>query len=229
MTAARRPLELVGPEGWEMPVAVRKGLWQGLWQAGGKRLFDLVAILAMAPVILPLIGLMVLMVRRDGGPAFFRQKRVGRHGQAFWMLKMRTMVPDAEGRLQAHLAADPEARAEWDRHQKLARDPRITRVGRLLRRTSLDELPQLLNVLRGEMSLVGPRPMMISQIGLYPGRAYYRLRPGITGNWQVSERHASSFADRARYDEAYEAEVSARTDLGLLWRTVAVVLRASGC
>lgn len=202
---------------------------RGAWAVAGKRIFDVAAVLVMAPVALPVVFLIALLIRLDGSSPFYRQLRVGRNGKPFEMLKLRTMVPDAEARLAAHLSADPVKQAEWDRSQKLARDPRVTAIGRLLRKSSLDELPQLWNVVRGEMSLVGPRPMMLNQIGLYPGQAYYRLRPGITGNWQVSERHTSAFSDRANYDSSYEMELSARTDLSILWRTVAVVLRGSGC
>jgi lipopolysaccharide/colanic/teichoic acid biosynthesis glycosyltransferase len=139
------------------------------------------------------------------------------------------MVPGAEARLAAHLAADPAARAEWDRSQKLREDPRVTPLGRLLRRSSLDELPQLWNVLAGDMSLVGPRPMMPCQQALYPGEAYYRLRPGLTGPWQVSDRHASAFADRARFDRDYEQALSLATDLRILAATLRAVLRGTGC
>ncbi len=138
------------------------------------------------------------------------------------------MVPDAEMRLQACLAEDPKARAEWDATQKLKDDPRVTRMGRFLRKSSLDELPQLWNVLRGDMSLVGPRPMMLSQRAMYPGTAYYALRPGITGFWQVSERNDCEFAQRARFDADYQSRVSFLVDLTILMRTVRVVLRATG-
>ena len=138
------------------------------------------------------------------------------------------MVHNADASLEMHLAADPAARAEWDLTQKLKNDPRITRFGRILRKSSLDELPQLWNVFRGDMSLVGPRPMMPSQSSLYPGQAYYRLRPGITGMWQVSARNESSFAERAGFDADYDNTISFKTDMGLLWATVRVVLRGTG-
>lgn len=138
------------------------------------------------------------------------------------------MVPDAEAKLQAYLDANPEARAEWDSKQKLNADPRITKIGRILRKTSIDELPQLFNVLSGDMSLVGPRPMMPCQQALYPGHGYYRLRPGLTGSWQVSERHTSTFAERATYDDDYDEKLSFATDVGILAKTVGVVLRGTG-
>jgi lipopolysaccharide/colanic/teichoic acid biosynthesis glycosyltransferase len=138
------------------------------------------------------------------------------------------MVHDADARREDHLAQHPAARAGWNRTQKLRNDPRITPIGRVLRKSSLDELPQLWNVLKGEMSLVGPRPMMPSQAGLYPGTAYYALRPGITGSWQVSARNESSFADRARFDADYDQRISLATDLLILLATVRVVLRGTG-
>ena len=194
-----------------------------------KRLLDIVAVLLLAPVAVPLIAVMGLMVMRDGGSPFYRQRRIGRNGRVFAILKLRTMVIDAEARLARYLEENPEARAEWNSTQKLRKDPRITRTGRLLRKTSLDELPQLWNVFMGDMSLVGPRPMMCSQRSLYPGTAYYNLRPGITGSWQVSERNESEFASRAAYDASYDKNLTLGTDLNILFRTVGVVLRGTGC
>lgn len=202
---------------------------RGPYEAAFKRALDVVAVVLSAPFVLPLVGAMALAVRRDGGPAFYSQDRVGRGGRTFRLWKLRSMVPDADDVLEDHLRRDPAARAEWDRTQKLRKDPRITPLGHFLRRSSLDELPQLWNVLRGDMSLVGPRPMMTNQRPLYPGSAYYRLRPGLTGPWQVAERSATSFAARADFDTAYERDLSLATDLRLLVRTVGVVLKGTGC
>jgi lipopolysaccharide/colanic/teichoic acid biosynthesis glycosyltransferase len=138
------------------------------------------------------------------------------------------MVPGADALLEYHLRKNPEARREWDETQKLKNDPRITRIGAFLRKSSLDELPQLWNVLRGEMSLVGPRPMMVDQRTLYPGTAYFDLRPGITGLWQISERNETSFAERAVFDNRYLASLSLSLDVSILLRTVSVVLRGTG-
>ena len=201
----------------------------GLYERVLKRWLDLVFVLAAAPLALPLVLALAFLVRRDGGPAFFLQERVGRDGRVFRILKLRSMVVDAEARLEAHLDADPALRAEWDANQKLRNDPRITAVGRFLRRSSLDELPQLWNVLRGEMSVVGPRPMLPEQRALYPGRAYYRMRPGITGPWQVSDRNAVSFADRARFDADYAGRMSLPTDVVIMLLTVRTMLRGTGC
>jgi lipopolysaccharide/colanic/teichoic acid biosynthesis glycosyltransferase len=201
----------------------------GLYRNGLKRVFDLVLVLLAAPAVLPVVLALALAVAVDGGRPFYSQARIGRGGRTYRIWKLRTMVPDAEDRLAAHLAADPAARAEWAVNQKLAADPRVTAMGSLLRRTSLDELPQLWNVLVGDMSLVGPRPMMVDQKPLYSGQAYYGLRPGITGSWQVSARNTSSFADRAQFDDDYDRRLSLFTDLRLLAATVRVVLRGTGC
>ncbi len=206
------------------PAAPARGLYRG----GLKRALDSVLILAALPFVLPLLAILAALVARDGGRPFYSQKRVGLNGRIFTMWKLRTMVVDAEAALEAHLAADPAARAEWTTTQKLKNDPRITRTGRFLRRSSIDELPQLLNVLAGHMSLVGPRPMMPDQQALYPGQAYFALRPGITGFWQISDRNESSFAARARFDADYHRALSFGTDVGVLTATVRVVLRCTG-
>lgn len=195
---------------------------------GVKRILDLVLVIASAPIWLPVILIGALMAASDGNNPFYRQKRVGRNGDVFWLWKLRTMVVDADAKLEAYLEANPEARAEWDRDQKLKHDPRITFFGRFLRKTSLDELPQLLNVLAGDMSVVGPRPMMVNQVHLYDGEGYYKMRPGLTGPWQVSDRNACRFVDRVRYDDIYAATVSFGTDLGIIFRTVGVVVRGTG-
>lgn len=200
----------------------------GAYRNAFKRVLDVAAILLAAPVIVPVVGALALAVALEGGTPFYTQIRVGRQGKRFRMWKLRSMVLDADARMRDFLATDPEARAEWDQNQKLRNDPRITRFGRFLRKSSLDELPQLWNVLRGDMSLVGPRPMMISQQLMYPGTAYYALRPGITGFWQTAGRNRTTFEARAEYDAAYEAELSLGTDVRILARTVGVVLKGTG-
>ncbi|MBP7003134.1 sugar transferase [Amaricoccus sp.] len=200
----------------------------GLYNRLFKRWFDLALILLSAPFVLPMVLMLGLVVRRDGGPAFYVQDRIGLDGRAFRLWKLRTMVTDADARLAADLAANPALRAEWDETQKLKADPRITPIGRLLRKASLDELPQLWNVFRGDMSLVGPRPMLPEQRALYPGRDYYAMRPGLTGPWQVSERNETSFAGRAEFDSAYARRVSLPTDIAIMCMTVWVVLRGTG-
>jgi lipopolysaccharide/colanic/teichoic acid biosynthesis glycosyltransferase len=201
----------------------------GPYRGGPKRVMDVALVVLTSPAVLLVIAILALLVALDGARPFYVQERVGRGGRTYRMWKLRSMVPDADARLAAYLLEDPTARAEWEHNQKLRHDPRVTRVGRLLRKSSLDELPQLWNVLKGEMSLVGPRPMLPEQRPLYPGTAYFRLRPGVTGPWQVSERHETGFAERARFDSAYDREVSLRTDLRLLMATIRVVARGTGC
>ena len=200
----------------------------GLYRRGLKRIVDILLVLLSAPAWLPLIAVAALLVRRAGGPAFYVQKRVGRGGREFDFLKLRTMMVGADAYLRDYLDENPEAKAEWDRHQKLIDDPRITGFGLLLRKTSLDELPQLLNVLYGDMSIVGPRPMMPDQKPLYSGMAYYEMRPGLTGFWQISDRHATTFAARAQYDQEYFERMSLGTDIRVILGTVRVVLRGTG-
>jgi lipopolysaccharide/colanic/teichoic acid biosynthesis glycosyltransferase len=200
----------------------------GFYRNFAKRPIDVLAVLLAAPIVLPFMAVLALFISMDGNAPFFRQERVGKDGRRFVMWKFRTMVPDAEQMLDLHLKNDKQARLEWVSKQKLSCDPRVTRIGKLLRRTSLDELPQILNVLRGDMSLIGPRPMMPNQQALYPGHAYYRLRPGMTGSWQVSERHMSDFSERALYDDAYDSDLSLAIDAGILWKTISVVFRGTG-
>ncbi len=201
---------------------------RGLYRSFGKRGLDVLAVVLTGIIVVPLILLLALVVVHDGSSPFYWNDRVGRGGRTFRMLKLRTMVPNAERMLEQYLDRNPEARLEWSSTQKLKADPRITRVGRLLRKTSMDELPQLWNVLIGDMSLVGPRPMMPSQRSLYSGLAYYALRPGITGPWQVSERNEVEFSKRAEFDREYDENLSLLTDLRLLLATTRVVIKGTG-
>lgn len=203
-------------------------LLSGVYRNYLKRLFDIVFVVVMAVPLLVIVALLAVVIGLDGANPFYLQKRVGKNGRHFKMVKLRSMVPDAEALLQEHLQSDPSARQEWDHFQKLRNDPRITRVGKLMRATSLDELPQFWNVLIGEMSLVGPRPMMPSQVELYPGLAYFDMSPGITGFWQISSRNECSFSDRAYHDSEYYKKLSLGTDIAVVLRTVTVVLAATG-
>jgi len=203
-------------------------LRNGIYRTAGKRAFDIVFVIAVAPVALLLIGVIALLMRAGGSKPFYLQDRVGQDGKVFRLLKLQTMVPNAQNALDAHLRDNPAARREWDQKQKLVNDPRITRIGTILRKTSMDELPQLWNVLKGDMAIVGPRPMMVDQRPLYPGRAYYRMRPGITGLWQVEARNNCDFSIRADFDDLYEDRISLKTDLDILLRTVRVVLNCTG-
>ncbi|MCL4105509.1 UNVERIFIED_CONTAM: hypothetical protein GTU68_055640 [Idotea baltica] len=197
----------------------------------GKRAFDLVFAVLLLPVLVPVIAVLWLAVRLDGGPGFYGHLRVGRNGQFFRCWKLRSMGVDADARLTAHLAANPAAAAEWARDFKLTDDPRITPLGRILRKTSLDELPQIWNVLKGEMSFVGLRPITEDELEKYgPFQdLYLSLRPGITGPWQVEGRgNRVSYDARVAMDIGYGSRVSFTRDLGLIWRTIGVVFKASG-
>jgi lipopolysaccharide/colanic/teichoic acid biosynthesis glycosyltransferase len=193
-----------------------------------KRVIDLALVIATSIVTIPLVLVLALIVALDGSAPFYRSARVGRRGRNFQMVKLRTMVPDADGMLERYLNDNPSAQLEWDSTQKLKSDPRITRFGHFLRKTSLDELPQLWNVFTGDMSLVGPRPMMPAQRPMYDGLAYYYLRPGITGTWQVSGRNEVEFSKRADFDRDYDRRLSFRTDVSLIFRTLVVVLKGTG-
>lgn len=201
---------------------------KGPYELGLKRVFDLLCVLACLPFVAPLVGILALIVSRDGSPAFYLQDRICQNGRVYRIWKLRTMVPNADTMLQDYLSKNPEAAAEWELTQKLKRDPRITKIGGLLRKSSIDELPQIWNVLIGDMSLVGPRPMLPEQEVMYPGLAYYSQRPGITGSWQVSDRNECTFADRARFDTDYIANMSFTNDLKLLFATVRVVVKGTG-
>lgn len=208
---------------------LRVGIASSFYRSFMKRTLDVLLVVLGAPFAFPLVLIFALFVSLEGGKPFYLQDRVGKGGRIYRMWKLRSMEVGADEKLAAYLCADAVARAEWDRSQKLRRDPRITRLGQFMRRSSLDELPQLWNVLRGDMSLVGPRPMMPSQSALYPGDAYYTLRPGITGLWQVSARNESSFAERAGYDAEYDRTLSFGTDCRILAATCRVVMRGTGC
>jgi len=180
------------------------------------------AILALSPFALGVI----LWIKRDGGPVLFAQTRIGKDGKPFRCYKFRTMVVDAEERLQELLARDPAAAKEWAETQKLTDDPRVTRPGRWLRRTSFDELPQLLNVLKGEMSLVGPRPVVPGELARYGDDACYykRVRPGVTGVWQVNGRNSTDYAERVRLDTFYVRNWTLWRDFALLVKTIPEML-----
>lgn len=167
---------------------------------------------------------------QDGGPVIFAHKRLGRNGKPFHCLKFRSMRVDAEARLAEVLAADPVAREEWARDHKLRRDPRVTRLGDFLRRSSLDELPQFFNVIRGDMSLVGPRPIVEGERAKYGRRfqAYCAVKPGITGLWQVSGRNDVSYRARVAMDTCYARKKNLGLDLYILFMTVPCVLRSRG-
>jgi lipopolysaccharide/colanic/teichoic acid biosynthesis glycosyltransferase len=198
--------------------------------ASVKRAVDLFVCLVAAPLLL-IIGLPIaLILTLEGGNVVYSQLRVGANGRQFACLKFRSMVHNADERLQQMLASDSFACDEWSRFQKLTNDPRVTWFGKFLRAYSLDELPQFINVLRGEMSVVGPRPIMIDQIELYGEQfgTYCVMKPGITGLWQVSGRNERTFAERVRLDSQYANTWSIVGDMKIMLLTIPAVLHGRG-
>ncbi|MEP4196173.1 MAG: sugar transferase [Aliishimia sp.] len=213
-----------------MRVAGLKGSDTSVYRRFGKRFFDLALVLILAPVLMPVILVLWLLVQRDGGAGFFAHSRIGRNGVQFNCWKVRTMVVDSKERLAQHLNENPEAAAEWARDHKLANDPRITRLGSLLRKTSLDELPQLWNVLRGDMSFVGPRPVVLDEMPKYGKHqeTYLSMKPGVTGLWQVSGRNDVSYEERVLMDVDYSRRIGLLYDVSLILKTAATVMNRTG-
>ena len=203
---------------------------QSLYLRWGKRAFDIVLSLALLPFLVPIILMIAVLVKMEGGPAFFIHRRVGENGREFGCIKVRTMAVDAEARLKQLIDQDPIARAEWERSFKLSKDPRTTRFGQFLRKTSLDELPQIFNVLKGEMSFVGPRPIPRDELKTYgsASRFYLAGRPGITGLWQVSGRNALSYTTRINLDVHYRQNERLWSDIVIILRTGISLLRRDG-
>lgn len=201
-----------------------------LYRDFGKRVFDLAFVVLFSPLLFPIIALLAVAVRLDGGAAFFGHKRVGKDGRMFKCWKLRSMVPDAEERLRTYLQENEHEQEFWQANFKLANDPRITKLGKFLRKTSLDELPQFWNVLIGDMSIVGPRPVTREETALY-GNAkavLQTLRPGITGLWQVSGRNAIDYDQRVALDLKYLGVLDFPADIGIIFRTVFVMLKRTG-
>lgn len=197
---------------------------------GAKRAFDAVMAGLMLFLLSPFMLAIAVMVRSDGGPAIFSHFRVGKGGRLFGCFKFRTMKVDAEEQLARLLKEDACAAEEWDRCRKLKNDPRITRVGAWLRKTSLDELPQLINVMRGDMSLVGPRPVTAGELEAYGVMAdrYLSVRPGMTGPWQIGGRSDTTMSERIRLDADYAADPSMKKDLQVLAKTPVAVISTKG-
>lgn len=203
-----------------------------------KRILDIALATVALTASSPLLLFIAVMLLREKGPIFFSQKRIGQGRRRFGCLKFRTMVPDAEERLQTHLAQNAEARAEWAKYQKLSDDPRITWIGRFLRKSSIDELPQLINVLKGEMSLVGPRPIVAPEVpGYQKDHDYYesdafddyaQVPPGITGLWQVSGRASTTHDERVRLDRWYVRNWSIWLDVIIIFKTVRAAVLGTG-
>lgn len=203
---------------------------EGLYVRFGKRVLDLILTAIALPLFLPLIAILYFIARRDGGPAFYGHERVGKDGVRFKCWKVRSMVVDSETRLREHLESDAEAAAEWERDHKLTHDPRITRFGAFIRKTSLDELPQILNVIKGEMSFVGPRPVVSEELPRYGSKLnwYLAQKPGITGLWQVSGRNDVSYDERVDMDVSYVNRCSLALDVEIVFRTAFTMLARTG-
>ena len=197
-----------------------------------KRIFDLSLTILGGICIFPLLILIYILILQSGRPAIFKHNRIGKDGKSFPCFKFRTMFIDADIRLQQLLTDHPELRQEWESSFKLADDPRITAIGKFLRKTSLDELPQLLNVLRGEMSLVGPRPILQEELDKFytdeERKLYYSTTPGITGLWQVMGRSDLDYPTRVKLDMEYISKQSLWFDICILVKTVWVVLHRKG-
>ncbi len=197
-----------------------------------KAFFDIFLALLLTPFLIPLIFLIGFFIKLDSkGPIFFRHERVGKDGKKIKVFKFRTMYKDAEERLKEILEKDEEAKREWEKNFKLKNDPRITKVGKFLRKTSLDELPQIFNVLKGEMSFVGPRPVVEEEIKKYYkdyAKFYFMVKPGITGLWQVSGRSDVDYDERVKLDTWYVLNWSMWLDIMILFKTVSVVLNKKG-
>lgn len=208
-------------------LALRQMPVQNAW---AKRAFDVAGAVVLSLLLSPVILTISLIIRLGGHPVLFRHKRIGRHGRVFLCLKFRTMVPNAEQVLRDMLKASPDLRDEWTQNHKLRIDPRITRIGRFLRKTSLDELPQLWNVLCGDMSLVGPRPIVRAELLRYGRQAatYLAVQPGLTGLWQVKGRSDTTYRRRVAMDKYYVQKRSLLLDVYIVVATAAVVLRRAG-
>ena len=195
-----------------------------------KRSFDILASLMIITIFSPVLLFISYKVKKDGGPAIYGHERIGKNGVPFKCLKFRSMSVNSEELLADLLAKNPEAKAEWDETFKLKNDPRITKIGHLLRRTSMDELPQLFNVLKGEMSLVGPRPIIHEELERYRDQVDYYLmsKPGMTGLWQVSGRSDVDYETRVYFDAWYVKNWSMWNDIAILFKTVAVVINKDG-
>lgn len=224
-----------------MRYAARLAIWSLRLRSAGnehvpiggitKRGFDIVAALAALAVLSPLLLMLALLVKlSDNGSVLYGHRRVGRNGNDFLCLKFRTMAENGDEILMAHLSRNPDAREEWLATRKLQCDPRVTRVGLVLRKLSLDELPQLINILRGDMSFVGPRPVVEDELQLYGNavECYLKSRPGLTGLWQISGRNNVSYGTRVEFDRHYVENWSFTQDIVIIAKTFPAVLSSRG-
>lgn len=203
---------------------------RGLYLRGGKRLLDLAICFALLPVVVPVIFILWLLAAATGHTGFFAHLRVGKNGKVFRCWKIRTMVADADGALNRLFHLRPEAKVEWSKSRKLENDPRIMPLGHLLRRSSLDELPQIWNVIKGDMSLVGPRPVTRVELRRYGSDLHHYLatRPGVTGLWQITDRQSGCYVRRVVLDKHYVQTITFAGDLGILLRTLPALFRLTG-
>lgn len=213
--------------------SIESPIWQGdgLYISQLKRVLDVVLVLLFLPFVLPVIGLLMAIIKLDSkGPALYQCERIGYRGKKFSIFKLRTMCVNADEKLAQILREHPSLREEWEVDHKLRNDPRITRVGNVIRTLSLDELPQIFNVLKGEMSLVGPRPIVDAEVEKYGKHfaAYKSVRPGITGLWQVSGRNDTSYDSRVILDKYYSKNVSFVQDMKILLKTIPATFSKKG-
>lgn len=199
----------------------------------GKRIFDIVFSATALVLLSPIIAVIWCIVPVGGGKGFYGQERVGKGRRLFKCWKLRSMIIDSDLVLARLCASDGAVSAEWERNQKLAVNPRITRFGKFIRKTRIDELPQLWNVLIGDMSIVGPRPFMHVQLPIYVragGSAYFGLRPGLTGPWQIASKNGAdlAFVARVDFDEDYGSKISFLGDIGIILKTIKTVFRMNG-
>jgi Undecaprenyl-phosphate galactose phosphotransferase WbaP len=201
------------------------------WNQGIKRFMDLAVVIIGGALAMPFLLLAALLIKINStGPVLYKQKRLGKNGKHFYAYKFRSMVIDADEKLRKILESDPALKKEWEENHKLCKDPRITNIGKILRRTSIDEVPQLINILKGEMSLVGPRPIVDEEIKKY-GEDYIRVfsvKPGLTGLWQVSGRSNTDYVDRVAYDTYYLQSWSVWLDMWIIFKTFGVVIMGKG-
>ena len=220
-------VDLVGNQAIDTTIIKKHHIKKGFLKRG----MDLILMVIMIPTIVPIMLIIALMIKMDSrGKVFFTHTRIGKGGRKFKVLKFRTMVLDADKKLEQFLEKHPELKMEWKYNHKLRSDPRVTKVGRTLRRFSLDELPQFMNILKGEMSLIGPRPITDDEVAKYGDSfEFYKLvRPGLTGLWQVSGRNNTSYRRRVELDEYYVCNWSLKLDIKILIQTVKVVLMGEG-
>lgn len=218
-------MDAVNADASSVSLAIHAPFWRIL-----KAVFDRIGALFGLVIFCPVFLIAIFKIRRDGGPAFYAHERIGKNGIPFKCWKFRSMSVNGDGILKQHLEENPESRKEWEADFKLRDDPRVTPIGKFLRKTSLDELPQFWNVLKGEMSLVGPRPV-IEEERVYYAEAwadYLSVKPGLTGLWQVSGRNDIGYEQRVAFDSQYIREWSLLKDISILLKTVTVVIRRDG-